>query len=198
MLTCVVNDSVAISLPSDRKWQRDEIKVTFEELLPDEAVELRTELIDNLANVNHARAIIQRHQCRLWSECGSFAELWHGWRRMFPNLLLGPDVQHQSSKLNRGWIQTICNRLADLDQTAKEWKSVPRAAIQWQCKVTMESESTMANPRLNKERRFESGRGGHHLFLHHARFGNGGRIHLRIDHRRREIEVGYIGLHLPI
>ena len=51
---------------------------------------------------------------------------------------------------------------------------------------------------LREARRFRSSRGTRELFEWHARFGGNGRIHLRIDSTTREIEVGYIGHHLPL
>ena len=48
------------------------------------------------------------------------------------------------------------------------------------------------------ERRFRSHLGVRELFEWHARFGNSGRIHLRWDPKSREVEIGYIGNHLPL
>lgn len=36
------------------------------------------------------------------------------------------------------------------------------------------------------------------IFEWHARFGSGGRIHLRFDASIREVEIGYVGRHLPL
>ena len=55
----------------------------------------------------------------------------------------------------------------------------------------------MSNPTLHEARRFRSGGGTRVLFEWHARFGSAARIHLRFDARTREIEIGYIGVHLP-
>ena len=48
-----------------------------------------------------------------------------------------------------------------------------------------------------RARRFKSVNGEPMLFAWHARFGRGARIHLRFDARTRQIEIGYIGVHLP-
>ena len=55
----------------------------------------------------------------------------------------------------------------------------------------------MNNERLREARRFKSVNGEPMLFAWHARFGRGARIHLRFDARTRQIEIGYIGVHLP-
>ena len=68
----------------------------------------------------------------------------------------------------------------------------------WTRKVTPESQPVMNDPRLREERRFRSHRGTRELFEWHARFGSSGRIHLRMDPSSREVEIGYIGPHLPL
>ena len=44
---------------------------------------------------------------------------------------------------------------------------------------------------------FRSVRGERLLFMRHAPYGDN-RIHLRLDARTREIEIGYIGVHLRL
>ena len=72
------------------------------------------------------------------------------------------------------------------------------AAPPWTCKVTPESDRVMSHPSLREARRFRSGDGTPVLFEWHARFGSGGRIHLRFDASVREVEIGYVGGHLPL
>jgi hypothetical protein len=43
-----------------------------------------------------------------------------------------------------------------------------------------------------------SSQGTQKLFEWHARFGSSGRIHLRFDPSSYEVEIGYIGPHLPL
>ena len=45
--------------------------------------------------------------------------------------------------------------------------------------------------------RFSSCKGSNELFMWYARYGNSGRIHLRFDASTYEVEIGYIGPHLP-
>ena len=56
----------------------------------------------------------------------------------------------------------------------------------------------MSHPTLREARRFRSVKGTRVIFEWHARFGSGGRIHLRFDAGVREVEVGYVGDHLPL
>ena len=64
--------------------------------------------------------------------------------------------------------------------------------------VTPESTRVMRDPVLREARGFRSHRGTREIFEWHARFGSGGRIHLRFDPDSREVEIGYIGPHLPL
>ena len=84
----------------------------------------------------------------------------------------------------------------ELDESAAKWREVGTLPP-WTCKVTPESKSLMRKKKLSETRRFRSHRGTRELFEWHARFGSNGRIHLRFDASSQEIEIGYIGPHLP-
>ena len=118
--------------------------------------------------------------------------------RIRPHLLFGPDVEEQLPELNAGWLRTLVRRLSDLDKAAEEWPDTGGAAPRWRTLVTPESERVMNNPTLREARRFRASNGEQVLFHWHARFGSGARIHLRFDARTYEIEIGYIGVHLPL
>ena len=98
--------------------------------------------------------------------------------------------------MNAGWLSTLVNRLADLNAAAEEWLIAGGPAPPWKTLVTPESGQLMSNPTLREARRFRSGGGTRVLFEWHARFGSAARIHLRFDAQTREIEIGYIGVHL--
>ena len=85
----------------------------------------------------------------------------------------------------------------ELDESAAKWREVGGTLPPWTCKVTPESSSLMNKPTLSEARRFRSHRDTRELFEWHARFGSNGRIHLRFDASSQEIEIGYIGPHLP-
>ena len=110
--------------------------------------------------------------------------------------MFGPDVEGDL-KAVAGVLQTVVNRLAELDDAASAWPDAGGAKPPWTCEVNDESDSVKYHPRREKERMFRSVRGQRMLFMWHARFGDS-RIHLRFDARTREIEIGYIGAHKPL
>ena len=195
LVLCAVTNGVAVGFPSDPVWDRDRVSVIFAEMLRNGEIESAAEDIDNLARSAHAAPIADRHRERLRLECRSPADLWRRRGQLFPHLTFGPDVEGQLVKVNV--LSTVVNRLANLDTSAATWRESGGAAPSWTCTVTPESESVMQHPKLREARRFRSVGGERLLFEWHARYGDGGRIHLRFDARTREIEIGYVGLHLP-
>lgn len=197
LLLCALTHSVAIGLPSHEGWDHDRVTVCFEELLPDDTFSSESEDIDHLARAAHAELICARH--RLLLRAGlRHDELWAKRREVFPNLVFGPDVEDHLAELQTVHFHTVVNKLAQLDAAAGGWHDAGGAMPPWTCVVTNESESVRNNTTLREKRRFRSHSGDRALFLWHARFGSGGRIHLRFDPERREVEIGYIGGHLPL
>lgn len=198
LVLCAITGGVAVGFPSEPIWDRDRITVAFRELLPDDTFKEADEEIDHLARPAHAGPITARHLRHLRSRIETPADIWSQRAAAFPHLTFGPDVKEQLGRLNAGWLTTVVNRLADLDATAVAWgKAAGTADPPWTCKVTPESDKLMQHPKLREARRFRSVGGERLLFEWHARYGDGGRIHLRFDARTREIEIGYVGLHLP-
>ena len=195
LLLCALTDAIAVSLPSEPAWDRDRVTVDFLELLPDSSLVEVGESVDNLARSQHGAAIVQRHRERLPPPPDA-AAFWRLREQLFPHLTFGPDVEHQCGTLNAGVLSTVVNRLMDLDRAAGAWRD--GAAPSWTCKVTPESDRVMSHPTLREARRFRSVNGTRVIFEWHARFGSGGRIHLRFDARIREVEIGYVGRHLPL
>ena len=200
LVLCAVTDAVAVGFPSEPIWDRDRVTVAFRELLPNDTFGEADEAIDQLTRTAHAGPIAGRHARRVRSRIATPADLWSRRDKAFPHLTFGPDVEGQLGGLNPGWLTTVVNRLADLDAAAAAWQEVGGAggpAPPWTCKVTSESESVMNNGKLREARRFRSVRGERLLFEWHARFGDGGRIHFRFDAGARDVEIGYVGGHLP-
>ena len=191
LVLCAITDWIAVGFPSDSIWDNDRLKVSFNELLSDESAEETYEIIDNLTRSVHAYAICERHRTYLLRS-QSILELWQRRQEVFPNLVFGPDVA-----LPPEHSQTIINRLMELDESAAKWHEVGGTLPPWTCKVTPESKSLMDKKKLSEARRFSSHRGTQEVFEWHARFGSNGRIHLRFDASSREVEIGYIGPHLP-
>ena len=192
-----MTDAICVGVPSEPVWDCDRLPVDFEELLPDGGFADAHEEIDNLTRSVHAGPIVDRHRARLRHQCSSAGDLWNRREQVFPHLTFGPDVEDHLAVLNAGWLSTLINRLTDLDAVAEEWLVAGGPAPPWKTCVTPESTRVMQNPALREARRFRSGRGTMVLFEWHARFGSGARIHMRFDAQTREIEIGYIGVHLP-
>ena len=119
--------------------------------------------------------------------------MWEHREERFPNLIFGPDVT-----IPPEFFLPIVKRLGELDKAAAEWRRVGGAIPRWPCKVTPESKELKKDKKLLDARRFRSQSGLRELFEWHARLGSGLRIHLRFDSSSQEIEIGYIGPHLPL
>lgn len=196
LMLCVIIGGIAVGFPSSSSWDTDRVSIRFDELLPEGGVQICTEEIDNLTRSAHSRAIAGRHRAVLRA-CADFGELWRRRCEAFPHLRFGPEVEANLSRLG-GHLSGVAEKLASLDETAAEWKESGGGEPRWRTKVTGESESLLKNPKLLDRRRFPSRTGKRELFEWHARYGSGGRIHVRLDRDSREIEIGYIGPHLPL
>ena len=193
LVLCAVANSVAVGLPSAPSWDQDQVTVQFNELLPDETFIEKSEMVDNLTRYQHAAPISQRHSERLARDSDP-TSLWENKQTYFPDLMFGPGVEN-NLKAHAGLFDTIVGRLIDINRSAAEWKTQGGPTPTWGTKVTDESQLT---PKHLNKRRFTSCRGTQELFTWHARVGKHYRIHLRFDAGQREVEIGYIGPHLPL
>ena len=197
LLFCALTNSIAVGFPSDAIWLRDQIKVEFDELRDDESISHEIEFVDNLTKRDHADCICQRHQTDLSAQIENLMELWHKREEIFPNLRFGPEVEDHLRKLNNGILHRLIKKLAVLDKVAGKWSSHGGPQPLWgKCQVNNESQSVRENPRWAKERIFRSYSGCDKAFEWHTQLGNM-RIHLCLDAGLHEVEIGYIGRHLP-
>ena len=196
LVLCAIDDGIAVGFPSASTWDSDRLTVDFEELLSDETIGQASEDIDQLTRSSHACGICDRHRDRIGFS-NDPATLWEKRGELFPGLIFGPGVQGNLRRCVTR-LSTIAGKLLDLDRSAREWSETGGPAPSWRTMVTPESERVRNNRKLLAERRFRSHLGISELFEWHARFGNGGRIHLRWDPKSREVEIGYIGKHLPL
>ncbi len=197
LVLCAITDGIAVGFPSNPVWDRDNVTVSFNELLPDGNIGEASETIDNLTRSVHALPICERHRANLRG-FANFSALWESREEAFPNLVFGPDVEGNLTTLNRSALPIVVKRLSRLDESASEWRVTGGTMPTWKCKVTPESQRVRNNPNLLNARRFKSHHGTRELFEWHAPFGSSGRIHLRFDPRSYEVEIGYIGPHLPL
>ena len=191
LILCAIANWIAVGFPSNPVWDKDQLAVSFNKLLSDESLQETSKTIDNLTRCEHARPIFERHRTTLIDRNPS--AVWEQRETMFPNLDFGPDVKPPS-----GILDVALGKLAELDNSVAEWRNVGGAAPRWHCEVTRESKSVRNNATLLNERRFRSRHGSRELFEWHARIGSGFRIHLRFDAETKEVEIGYIGSHLPL
>ena len=201
LVLCARTDRVAIGFPSAPHWDRDQVTVSFRELLLDETFEETSKEIDHLARSKHADPICERHRARhldkILESNNPVDNLWDNRQEIFPNLIFGQEVKkHLRTSSNQ--LGVIVKVLADLEHSARDWKDRGEPAPPWKREVKNESSGVRNDPNLRDERRFSSHDGKPRYFFLHARFGGSGRIHLRIDPERREVEIGYIGKHLPL
>ena len=196
LVYCAIVDGIAIGFPSKPVWDRDRVTVRFNELLPDESIQERSEEVDQLTRAAHAGPICERHRDQLRAGSDPLT-LWMNREEIFPNLLFGPGVEANLQEC-ANWFPTIVGKLVTLDQSAGEWKIKGGPAPPWRTKVTPENPERMKSAAFRATRRFPSHDGTRRIFEWHARFGSSGRIHLRFDAQTREVEIGYIGPHLPL
>ena len=199
LLLCAITDEVAIGFPSAPHWNRAQVTVSFRELLPDETFEEASEEIDHLARYKHADPICERYRDRhlhkILKSNNPVDYLWDNRQEIFPNLIFGQAIKNDLRDFSH-LLHTIVKALTSLEHSARDWKGGP--APLWRRKVTDESDQVKNNPKRRRERRFPSHDGKPQDFFWHARFGGSGRIHLRFDPESREVEIGYIGKHLPL
>lgn len=197
LMLCAINDGIAVGFPSEPIWDRHEIEVTFQELLPNDEFESQTETVDNLTRPEHASAIIERHRDSI-RDIPNTAELWGRRTFAFPNLVFGPDVEDHLKDVNNVDVAAIVKKLSMIDRDAADWQATDSSMPKWRGNITPESNRVRNNQALIGARRFRSSSGSIKVFEWHARFGNAGRIHLRFETNTKEVEIGYIGEHLPL
>ena len=172
------------------------MSVSFSELLPGAAIEEKCMLIDNLTRAVHVGPIMERQRVALGAVSDP-AELWRNRQGAFPNLIFGPGVEADLHRLG-GNLSTVAGKLRRLDDAVEAWHASGGPTPGWGREVTRESERVRNDPSLLAARRFESSSGEQRTFERHAHYGSGGRIHLRFDAEHGELEIGYIGPHLPL
>lgn len=198
LVLCAISGAIAVSFPAAPIWDRDELEIAFNELLDDGSIIDVKETVNAVARLPHANSVAKRLTDIERAQIKTYTEMWDVRSRIFPNLNFGPEVQEQLLDLNTGWLTTLKDKLAKLDNDARNWKSVGGPAPEWSVHVTDESESVKSNPRLSNHRMYRSVDGPKRCFFWHARFGSSQRIHLRFDASKQQVEIGYIGNHLPL
>ena len=106
LLMCVIGNGVSVSFPSEPVWDKDEITVRFDELLPDATIDEASEAIDNLARATHAQQIIARHkEAAILSS--DMETLWNKREEIFANLTFHPNVKSSLESLSPAALHVI-------------------------------------------------------------------------------------------
>jgi hypothetical protein len=197
LMLCAHLGGIAISLPLDPCWDADLLMVRFLEITDDGLLEEVSDHVDNLARAAHARLIVERDRIGAREQV-TRETFWESRQDVFPRLKFGLDVEDHIRVLDPGVFGTVIRRINDIHQSVLDWKELGGDAPPWRCKVTPESDTTMGNERLRQARVFRDSAGFARLYEWHARFGSAGRIHLHVDGTSRDVEIGYIGRHLPL
>jgi len=197
LVLCAITGWIALGFPTAPLWDNDQLEIHFDEILDDGSIAGTTEVIDSLTRSVHASPICDRHEGKFLTGINP-TRLWNNRERTFPYLIFGPGVEKNLTEIQTREFHTVVKKLVALNKTATIWREKGGTTPPWRTHVTPESDSVNRNKKLREARIFKSDDGTNKLFDWHARFGNAGRIHLRFEPDTFEIEVGYIGGHLPL
>lgn len=120
------------------------------------------------------------------------AELWRSKSEIFSCIRFLRLCEDQLSALDPVAFKQVLDRLVELNASALSWPPGSQSPS-WRSKITPEYESR------EKFCYFPDDAGSVHLYELHARFTPGaGRIHFRLLHQERKIEIAYIGAKLVL
>ena len=115
LLFCAISNGIAVGFPSTLEWDRDDLIVQFEELLPDESIAEVSATIDNLTRSTHAAQISERHRASVRHQFTDSTALWNARYDAFPNLTFDPDVKRQLDRLDHVAFSKVSTALARLE-----------------------------------------------------------------------------------
>lgn len=187
---------IGASLPSERRWLQT--RLALRHLWLDDDGRDRDDTVEvlNLAEPTQvaevSRALLQRSQHALASDPLDLAA-----RKSdcFPHLRFGSAVDSQIGNLPSALLGRVVLKLMVLDDACREWRqdaTMPHPKLS-NCRP--ESGPTMQ--RYGHLRVFPDHEGRDRTYELHVSVGQQYRVHLRVVHRPRVIELGYVGRHLP-
>lgn len=186
---------IGVSLLSEDRWNR--IQVPLRHTWLNEACQEETSDVEalNLSNSSQLKRLsellLRRSRQGLR---GDPLSLPASKRECFPHLAFGLDVDSHLKTLPQDILPSVINKLVTLDGASRAWRVEAGMTFPILPKCHDESEPTMQ--RFGSQRRFRDPEGNLALYKLHAMVGSAHRIHLRVVHDPRRIEVGYIGRHL--
>lgn len=181
--------TVALSFPSAEFFKGETLMASLVELT-DDGEDLRESdvAIPNVAALEHVAVHAKRIMAYRGAQASTGLELWGYLSDWFPALRFLARVRNDLVDFSGSTLglDQVVDRLAELQAAAAEWDGVAQPV--WRSKVTPESQSRQALCEFADEE------GVMRSYELHARFTPGaGRIHFRLLHAERLIEVAYIG-----
>lgn len=198
LVLCAISGFITVNLPSEPIWDRDELVVVFDELLPDGTIDELKAPVNAISRSSHADAIKARLIAIDRDQVSSYAELWDQRSLLFPDLAFGRDFEGYLKKFDSVWLRKIVRKLTVLNGCANRWKTLQSALPPdpWSSIIKPEGENVQRDGSLSGLRSFKTSDGKSELFMLHTNITKGDRLHLRIDDTERLVEIGYVGPHL--
>ena len=186
--------TVGVSLASADRWRQVAVSVRHVWLDIDALEHEETISVRNLSNTAHVETLREMMLRQVQGDLrGRPSTLADRKDECFPHLRFGRDVDAQIGGLSGVVLNQVIGTLIVLDGIVRDWRrhqSDPRASP----RISGESQATMN--KYGEERIFGTADGGAAVFAWHARVGISHRVHLRLVHENRSMEIGYIGVHL--
>ena len=187
---------IGASLPSEPRWTQT--RLALRHLWLDDDGRDRDDTVEvlNLAEpikvAEVSGALLQRSQHALVRDPPDLAT---GKNECFPHLRFGSAVDSQIGNLPPTLLRRVVLKLMVLDDACRKWRRSALTHYPELSDCRPESEPTMQ--RYGHLRVFPDHEGLNRTYESHVSVSQQYRIHLRVVHRPRVIEIGYVGRHLP-
>ena len=186
---------IGVSLRSEDRWSR--IRIQLWHLWLDEHCHEQADDVEAL-NLSESSQVERLTQLRLDQSRRALREqpptLAERKEECFPHLVFGRDVDDHLPTLPRSILRVVVGKLVILDAASRAWRLDQAAPYPSLPKCHSESEPTMQQ--FGNQRSFRDPEGELASYELHTMVGSAYRIHLRVIHDPRGIEIGYIGRHL--
>ncbi len=183
-ILCVIVNGILVSFSRGGHWDIDHLAFSCAGA---------DHLVDHVSQTSHSLRLIEKKMQEVRTEL-SQRSFWRLKSLAFPHLTFGVDVESQLNSFDAGLIQLLFRRLADLDSRVAEWRKSGQFPSLLP-PITPESDATMS--RFRGSRDFRGADGVRYTYEEHIWIDSLYRIHLRKIGDGMQVEVGYIGRHLP-
>lgn len=192
-------DAMAVSFGSAPRWHFHRLGVKWVQL------DTEGEIIDEMVEVLHAcsKDHVLEHadwiKMRLSGPIHDGANLWEQRELLFPNLQFCESVAPQLATLHAGdpMVHFVEKKLRELDQFCQEWQRREGSFDYRDIPGKGGPESQPTLDKLGHLRVFRCPDGSERLFTFHVRLSISWRLHYFPLTEKRQLIIGYIGIHLP-